>query len=938
MSDSSNRSLPDLTAHSAACSQAADRLSADTSTEPEGGPSRREFLLATSASAAVAGVTIVAAGGLTGGNGSTNASQPAASGTPAANAANGFTSAWPMRHDGYWLGPEYWPNPLQDWSIARGRLTTVRPALGRSVHLLTHDLADSPSTLSMTVRMARKTGAAWSSEKGSAGFRVGVQGPLKEYRNNAVHGKGIDAGLASDGRLFLGEGKEATVKSLDLGKLTEIELRLIAEPGVNSAHHTLVLTAHDPQTKQNLGEVRREGVPASALAGNVALVANFGAPQAAGGGANKKKKAAAETGPGYGVGEFAFSAWTVSGSKVAAHPERAFGPILFTQYTLSDRVLKLTAQFPPVAAKDAQEARLDIQPTPRSAWKQVATAPIHPQARTVSFRLTDWEAARDVPYRVVYTERFTDGTTRVANFTGTFRAEPITQETLSVADVSCNAHYVFPNPDYVRKMEQLNPDMLAFTGDQFYESTGGFGVVRTPKGSGPEVLEQAILDVLRKWYIHGWTWQSLTRNRPSIAIPDDHDVYQGNIWGEAGAAQTTTQEAGGYNMHPDWVNVVHRIETSHHPDPYDAMPGKQGITKYFGALTYGGVSFAILADRQFKSAPEGKVPATGGRADHVTDVNFDPKTADLPGLELLGPSQMKFLEAWVTDWKNASMKAVVSQTIFTAMATHHGGGHQYLRADYDTNGWPQTARNAALRIIRKAFAVHLAGDQHLGAVVHYGVDGHRDAGLGFAGPAVNNLYPRWWEPTAAEGGAAKAPAGGESAKSAEPERSGPRGDFRDSFGHPLTVVAVANPLQKFRGEPVAAEEDKAAGIGLVRFHKPTRSITIDCWPYSADVSRADTQFPGWPVKSTVAEQYARKPVAHLPTLDIKNVPEPVVSVFDAKGELLYTLRLSGGKFRPWTFADGEHTVRLGDPEGDKWKSITLRSVPAGDTTVIRVEL
>ena len=36
------------------------------------------------------------------------------------------------------------------------------------------------------------------------------------------------------------------------------------------------------------------------------------------------------------------------------------------------------------------------------------------------------------------------------------------------------------------------------------------------------------------------------------------------------------------------------------------------------------------------------------------------------------------------------MKAVISQTIFTAMATTHGGERMRLVADYDTNGWPQS--------------------------------------------------------------------------------------------------------------------------------------------------------------------------------------------------------------------------------------------------------
>jgi hypothetical protein len=34
------------------------------------------------------------------------------------------------------------------------------------------------------------------------------------------------------------------------------------------------------------------------------------------------------------------------------------------------------------------------------------------------------------------------------------------------------------------------------------------------------------------------------------------------------------------------------------------------------------------------------------------------------------------------------MKAAISQTVFTAMATTHGGSQQVLMADYDASGWP----------------------------------------------------------------------------------------------------------------------------------------------------------------------------------------------------------------------------------------------------------
>jgi alkaline phosphatase D len=487
---------------------------------------------------------------------------------------------------------------------------------------------------------------------------------------------------------------------------------------------------------------------------------------------------------------------------------------------------------------------------------------------------------------------------------------------ITVADVSCNTHEAFPNAAYTANMAKLNPDVLAFVGDQFYESSGGYGVQRAP-------LEPAILDYLRKWYLHGWTWRELTRDRPSISIPDDHDVYQGNNWGEGGAPQTGTQEQGGYNMPAAWVNVVHRTHTSHHPDPWDATPGKQNITVYSGPLVYGRISFAILADRQFKTGPEGEVPPTGGRGDHVTDPNWDPKTADRPGLQLLGPSQMKHLKQWVTDWRGAEMKAVISQTIFTAMATHHGGEGR-LVADYDANGWPQTERNAALREIRKAFAMHIAGDQHLPAVIHYGIDEQRDAGLAFAGPAVNTGYPRWFEPLKP----------GENRAPGAPENTG---EFRDSFGHPLTVLAVADGSHQPRQPVLEKLHDKVSGLGLVRFDKPNRKITIECWPFLADPMQPGTQFRGWPVSFDMQANYSRRAAALLPRLEIQGIAEPVIEVLDeTSGELFYSLRLRGGSFQPHVFSPGKYTLRVREPETGKLKELKGLEARSGNDTKLVV--
>ncbi len=820
-----------------------------------------------------------------------------------------FADRWKNDLDRVWLGAEVWAGPMQDWRIRAGRLECIRALPGRNVQVLTVQHNGTPGTFSMKVRIGRLDGTALGAGQGSAGFRIGILGTLgddpalRDYRNNLAFSGGLDAGFTTQGGLFFGDVRKAAPGKMNLSKVQELLLELISTQGGSPAEATLSLRAMDVATQQILGETTLT-VPQAKLTGNLALAANFGPPMGPGGKPDKSSKL--ENGmAGPGLGTFWFSDWSIEGSSLTQDDSQTFGPILFNHYSLSGGILKMTAQLPPLGEKDNQTAGLEVQRD--GAWRLLAEEVIHPQARTAAFRIGGWDASRDHAYRLGYQQKFADGSTRQHYYEGTVRRDPVDQEVLSVADISCNIHTAFPNTPYVKNVARLNPDLLAFVGDQFYENTAGFGIVNGP-------LEVSSLDYLRKWYFHGWTWRSLTRDRPSLCLPDDHDVYQGNIWGEGGAPQGPTQESGGYLMEAEWVNVVHRTQTSHHPDAWDGQPCRQGILNYYGPMTYGRVSFAVLADRQFKSGPQGKVPPTGGRGDHVTDPGYNIKSADQPGLELLGEKQLSFLKAWAEDWRGSDMKAVISQTIFTGMATTHGQPKGELRADFDANGWPQAARHAALREIRKAFAFHMAGDQHLPAVVHYGIDSHRDAGVAFAGPAVNVGYPRWWHPTARGNG--------------RDQRDGLLGDFNDSFGHPLSVLAVRNGATQPRRPTMDFLADKASGFGMVRFNKKNRTITIECWPFGTAFGTAGAaQMPTWPVVIQQSDNYARSSAAWLPELIFEAGPLPVVQVVEeASGEVLYTLRAPSSPFNPHTFAEGKHTLRISDP--DRGRSQVLSGVAA----------
>ena len=136
-----------------------------------------------------------------------------------------------------------------------------------------------------------------------------------------------------------------------------------------------------------------------------------------------------------------------------------------------------------------------------------------------------------------------------------------------------------------------------------------------------------------------------------------------------------------------------------------------------------------------------------------------------------------------------------------------------------------------------------------------------------------------------------------------------------------------------------ANQDKTSGLGIVRFDKPGRRITIECWPYLADPARGDKQFEGWPVQIEMLDNYGRAAKAHLPTLSVSGSKSPVIEVYDEQsGELLYALRAAGNKFRPHVFAEGKYKVRVSDPEaGKQAEQSGLEAKPDNDA-VLEIKL
>jgi hypothetical protein len=473
--------------------------------------------------------------------------------------------------------------------------------------------------------------------------------------------------------------------------------------------------------------------------------------------------------------------------------------ICFGIYTTNKSVLKMSAQLFPLYPNETRIVRLEL--LIKNKWIEVAKSKVNDIGWSALFRIEKWNETQDVPYRLRHGKK--------AIYQGLIRKQPTNKNEIVVASLNCNSNKDrFQRSEYTRNVLHFDPDFVFFAGDQVYDHT----------------------EHTAAWLLFGIQFRELFRDRPCVTIPDDHDIGQGNLWGEEGKiSESDAGDDGGYFYHHEYVKMVERCQTAHLPDAFDPTPIKQGIGVYYTSINIGGIDFAIIEDRKFKSGPAGKIPQQGPRPDHIRNVEYDPKSIDLLGLELLGKRQLHFLEVWANDYDGVDMKVVLSQTGFSGAAHRHGKIENYLHADLDCNGWPQMGRKEALRAIKAAGAIHLAGDQHLATLVQHGIENWGDGPFSFIAPAiVNNYYSRWWFPLDEKPGKNKDP-------------KNPlmyTGDYVDGLGNKITMHAYAN---------IEGPQKLSDGFGIIRFNKKEKSITFESWDRFADVTKLGVkQMLGWP--------------------------------------------------------------------------------------------
>ncbi len=745
--------------------------------------------------------------------------------------------SWPVDVNRPWAGPLVWANPAEDWVVRSGRAESTFPGGNRNLVPLTAELGKEAAPFTIRCRIDQTSPV--SPMPGFAGIQLGMTAPSGDFREAAIMGTGICMGIKADGTLFV-HGSEGGDKKIPV-PFSSVTLEVKGELA-DGGMYNLVLTATDA-SGQLLGSMTAP-VHGSWLPGLVGFTVSTQPPPSADVTAPKPAAGApAMAQTRGGMLKVAFDHLLVTGGKVLHHPEHAFGPIWWvTQSPSNDGTVRLLVQAAPFGRTERHDVSLEID---GKAYQSVALDVASRTARFVVRR-------QDLSVPHTYVVKLAGD-----SFKGMIRPVPKGRP-VTVAALSCNDATGFPHQLLVANVASQKPDVSAFLGDQIYEGIGGYGHV-----VDQALNDRAVVCYLRKYAMHGWTWREILRDVPSATLPDDHDVFHGNLWGCAGKKAdvskgyaASAQDSGGYKMSPEFVNTVHATQTGNLPAPIDPSPCDNHISVYFTQWQYGPLDMAIIADRQFKSAPRDLLP--DGEIENGWPKSPDFYTSpppDLPEADLLGRRQETFLKRWAGKPDPATpIRLVLSQTPWAAPQTLPAAVQSdsdvpsmknlkpgdyppddQPKPDFDTNGWPQGKRKLALGYVKLAGALHVTGDQYLGSTGQYGLDAFRDGPWWISTPATANLWPRRWMPAAK----------GANARPGDPRETG---DFTDGFGNKITIAAVANPYDIER-EP-ARLFDRAVGYAILTCDPATGRITIANWPYwaaPANPAPDNRPYPGWPL-------------------------------------------------------------------------------------------
>lgn len=726
--------------------------------------------------------------------------------------------------DGNWLGPAYWSNRIEDWRREGDWITCTngrKSYEGRTAFVLTREIGTSGSgTLECDITLAK-----YHENGGFGGFLIGIgSGKLHHLsaslaQRGSGEAGGIMAVIEATGtpvfREHTDDKNPINYATLEADYTGSGAIDLASGPAkltlqitqVGAGINQLRLTATQGSSKQI---ATLDGVPDHLLAGGIALISS------------PPKNLEGTT--------FKFKELATSGTRVAIHEDRAVGACAGCLYSIANGVLNLSAQFQAIGPSSPQSATLEIR-RPGDRWKRAAKAEIGDGWAAI-FRVEGWDASRAGEYRVWWGKE--------AVFAGELRRDPVhedrpvvismqscvlsTQQALESDPIGFAVpeeerygrysplNFNHPHADLVTNSLAHDPDLIFVSGDQYYEHNP------TRRGEGEDDLK---LDTLYRWLQWCIAFAPLVKDRPSVVLVDDHDVLQGNLWGNGGRDAPEGDEVlGGYTKGSDLVRMVYRMQCGGNPEAAEPAPITNGIPVSYCSFEWGGAEFAIIEDRKWKTSPiQGE-----GLLGHIG--------------ELLGERQEQFLERWAAT-PSDKPRIILTQSVWAGLETEPTGEPVM---NFDANGYPALGRRKAVQLAKQAGALLLSGDQHLTSIVRHGIDRHDDGPVQFTSPSGGTFWQRWFEPSA--------------------EQPNPRGalpytgDWRDAFGNPLRVLAVANPAISYadyrkhvkgRSQILYDRKLKREGYGVVRVDHAAASYAIECWEWNKNpITEPESQFPGWP--------------------------------------------------------------------------------------------
>ena len=177
--------------------------------------------------------------------------------------------------------------------------------------------------------------------------------------------------------------------------------------------------------------------------------------------------------------------------------------IAFGIYTTSKNTLKLSAQLFPLHPQESRTVKLSLYQN--NQWEEVQSKQVNEIGWSALFRIENWDMNQSVKYKLSHGQN--------ASFEGNIRKDPKEKSEITLAALSCNSNKDRGDREnYVRNINALDPDLVFFAGDQSYDHK----------------------EHTAAWLKFGMQFREIFRNRPCITIPDDHDIGQGNLWGESG--------------------------------------------------------------------------------------------------------------------------------------------------------------------------------------------------------------------------------------------------------------------------------------------------------------------------------------------------------------------------------------------------------------------